>query len=332
MRRIIASSALLVLLTLMVQTSWAQFGGLIDKAKKVKKGVDIATPWTAEKENAIGEASAAKLINVFGLYQNPDMVDYVSMVGNTVARQSPRDIHYHFAILNTEAVDAMGLPGGYVFVTRGLLANITTEAQLAGVLGHEIAHVDKRHLEKEVRAQKTAAFAKEEAAERIPTAGELINMAGQVVTTALTSQISRDKEAEADKSGLDFAAKAGYSASGLRDILDVLAKATGDPENKRALATWQATHPPFSERVAALTALLPSYPQAGQTLDDRYVSFVNPEAFQSQQADNGQQNGDGGGGGGNDNSGELDGVVSKGVVVLMGGQLPEGTRVKVRPQ
>jgi predicted Zn-dependent protease len=309
---------------LMVQTTWAQFGSLIDKAKKVKKGADILTPWSPDKEAAIGEASAAKLINVFGLYQNQDMVDYVNMVGNTVARQAPRDINYHFAILDTEAVDAMGLPGGYVFVTRGLLANITNEAELAGVLGHEIAHVDRRHLEKEVRAQKTAAFAKEEAAEKIPTAAELINMAGQLVTTALTSQVSRDKESEADKLGLDFASKAGYSASGLRDILDVLSKATGDTENKRALALWQATHPPFSERVATLTGMLANYPQTGQVLDDRYLSFVNPEAFTQQTAP------PPGTGGAADTSGELDGIISKGVVVLLGGQLPEGTRVKVR--
>jgi len=325
MRRKIATCTVLVLMTLMVQATWAQFGGLIDKAKKVKKGVDIMTPWSAEKEAAIGEASAAKLINVFGLYQNPDMVDYLNMVGNTVARQSPRDIHYHFAILDTEAVDAMGLPGGYVFVTRGLLANITTESQLAGVLGHEIAHVDRRHLEKEVRTQKTAAFAKEEASERIPAAAELMSMGDQVVTTALTSQVSRDKESEADKYGLDFAAKAGYTPSGLRDILDVLGKASGDAENKRSLALWQSTHPPFNERVAALNSLLPNYPQTGQVLDDRYVSFVNPEAFQSNAQDQGQ-----GQGGGGDDSGELDGVISKGVVVLLGGQLPEGTRVKVR--
>jgi predicted Zn-dependent protease len=135
--------------------------------------------------------------------------------------------------------------------------------------------------------------------------------------------VSRDKEAEADKFGLDFASKAGYTASGLRDILDVLAKAAGDAENKRPLAMWQATHPPFSERVATLNTLLANYPQTGQVLDDRYTSFINPESFQAQ-ANAAPQ------GGGGDGSGELDGVVSKGVVVLLGGQLPEGTRVKVR--
>jgi predicted Zn-dependent protease len=325
MRRTIVKCTLLVLFTLMVQTTWAQFGGLIDKAKKIKKGADILTPWTPDQEAAIGEASAAKLINVFGLYQNPDMVDYVNMVGNTVARQAPRNIQYHFAILDTEAVDAMGLPGGYIFVTRGLLANITNESQLAGALGHEIAHVDRRHLEKEVRAQKTAAFAKEEAAERIPAAAELINMAGQLIITALTSQVSRDKELEADKIGLDLAAKAGYTPSGLRDVLDVLAKAANDAENKRPLALWQATHPPFSERVATLTGMLAGYQQTGQVLDDRYLSFVNPESFaQPTTPPPGAADAPGGA------TGELDGIISKGVVVLLGGQLPEGTRVKVR--
>jgi predicted Zn-dependent protease len=325
MRRISLQLTLLILTMLMVQHAWAQFGSLIDKAKKIKKGADIVTPWSPAQESAIGEASAAKLINVFGLYQNPDMVDYVNMVGNTVARQAPRDIQYHFAILDTEAVDAMGLPGGYVFVTRGLLANISNEAQLAGVLGHEIAHVDRRHLEKEVRAQKTAAFAKEEAAERVPTAAELINMAGQVVTTALTSQVSRDKETEADKMGLDLAAKAGYAPSGLRDILEVLAKASDDSENKRALGLWQATHPPFSERVSTLTGMLAHYQTGGQLLDDRYSSFVNPQSFAQSTPPPSEA-----GGAPGDNNGELDGIISKGVVVLLGGQLPEGTRVKVR--
>jgi predicted Zn-dependent protease len=325
MRRTLLSCTLVVLFTLMVQTTWAQFGSIIDKAKKVKKGADILTPWTPEKEAAIGEASAAKMINVFGLYQNQDMTDYLNLVGNTVARQAPRNIQYHFAILDTEAVDAMGLPGGYVFVTRGLLANITNEAQLAGVLGHEIAHVDHRHLEKEVRAQKTAAFAKEEAAEKIPTASELINMAGQLVTTALTSQVSRDKELEADKAGLDFAAKAGYAPSGLRDILDVLAKAVNDTDANRALGLWQATHPPFSERVTTLTGMLAGYQSTGQVLDSRYTSFVNPESFiqpTAPPASFGAAQGRA--------AGELDGIISKGVVVLIGGQLPEGTRVKVR--
>jgi len=145
----------LLVATLLAQSSFAQLGGVLKNAQKAKKAADIYTPWTAEQEQAIGQASAAKLINVFRLYDNADMTRYVNLVGNTVARQSGRSVPYHFAILDTDVVTAVSLPGGYIFITRGALANLHNEAELAGVLAHEVAHVDRRHLEKEIRAQKT---------------------------------------------------------------------------------------------------------------------------------------------------------------------------------
>src|SRR6267154_4213004 len=144
---------------LLAQPSFAQLGGVLKNAQRVKKAADIYTPWTPEQEQAIGQASAAKLINVFHVYENPDMTRYVNLVGNTVARQSGRSAPYHFAILDTDVVTAVSLPGGYIFITRGALANLHNEAELAGVLAHEVAHVDRRHLEKEIRAQKIAQFA-----------------------------------------------------------------------------------------------------------------------------------------------------------------------------
>jgi predicted Zn-dependent protease len=304
----------------------AQLGGLINKAKKIKQGYDIYQVWSPAQEATIGEASAAKLINIFGLYQNPDMVRYVNLVGNAVARQAPRDVAYHFAILDSDAVTAMSMPGGYVFVTRGALANMTNEAELAGVIGHEIAHVDGRHLEKEVRAQKTSQFAKTEAASHIPAGAELVNIAGEIVTRALTLRYSRDKELEADRNGLQYSAKAGYDAAGLRDFLQVLAKASEVPENKRALGLWGSTHPPLPERVAALDSIIATLPKGGQTLDDRFTKSVNEQEFAKQFSTSVP-----GMGGSPGAAGEVDGIVSNGVIVLVGGgKLPEGSRVKVR--
>src|SRR6185436_8250840 len=110
---------------------------------------------------AIGEASAGKLIHIFGLYENPAMQHYVSTVGNAVAGHSSRanSVQYKFGILDSEAITAFGIPGGYVFITRGALANMKNEAELAGTLAHEIAHVDSRHLEKEIRAKKLTGLA-----------------------------------------------------------------------------------------------------------------------------------------------------------------------------
>jgi predicted Zn-dependent protease len=314
---------LTLLLALATAPAHAQIGGLINKAKKIKQGYDIYQVWSPAQESTIGEASAAKLINIFGLYQNPEMVKYVNLVGNAVARQSPRAVDYHFAILDSEAVTAMSMPGGYVFVTRGALANMSNESELAGVLGHEIAHVDGRHLEKEVRAQKTSEFAKTEAASHVPAGAELVNIAGAVVTRALTLRYSRDKELEADRNGVQWAAKAGYNPAGLRDFLQVLSKASEVPDNKRALGLWGSTHPPLSERVATLDSILTTMPSGGQLLDARYTKFVNQQEFAKQFSAPAP--------GMSASGGEFDGVVSNGVVVLIGGgKLPEGSRVKVR--
>lgn len=306
----------------LAQASFAQFGGLVKNAQRVKKAADIYTPWTMEQEQAIGQASAAKLINVFGLFEDPEMNKYLNLVGNSVARQGSRIVGYHFAILDTDVVTAVSLPGGYIFITRGALANIQNEAELAGVLGHEIAHVDRRHLEKEIRAQKTAQFAKEEAASHVPAGAELVNIAGNVVTRALTLKVSRDKESEADKVGVEFSSKAGYDAAGLRNFLQLLAGLPTTPQTQKALGLWGSTHPPLNERIASLNSLLPNYPSTGQKLQERYAWYVNPPAFAQGDQEAAAPPA----------ANELDGVVTKGVVVLTGGKLADGTKVKVRPQ
>lgn len=312
--------------TLLAQSSFAQLGGVLKNAQKAKKAADIYTPWTAEQEQAIGQASAAKLINVFRLYDNSDMTRYVNLVGNTVARQSGRSVLYHFAILDTDVVTAVSLPGGYIFITRGALANLHNEAELAGVLAHEVAHVDRRHLEKEIRAQKTAQFAKEEVASHVPAGAELVAIAGSVVTRALTLQVSRDKESEADKVGVELSSKAGYDPSGLRNFLQFLASVPATPQSKQALGLWGSTHPPLTERINSLNSQLSNYPANGQKLAERYAWYVNPPAFAHEAAAASAASASA------PTAGELDGIVSQGVVVLTGGKLPEGTRVKIRPQ
>ena len=322
----------------LVPVAAAQVGDVLRKTQKntdrAKKVADITTPWTLEQEEAIGQASSAKLINVFDLYQNAEMVKYVNLVGNTVARQGARAIPYRFGILDTEVITAVSLPGGYIFITRGALANLHSESELAGVLAHEVAHVDRRHLEQEVRARKTAQFAKQEAASAVPTGALLINLAGEVVTSALTLQVSRDKESEADRLGTDLAAKAGYDASGLRNFLQFLAQAPEGQDNKRRLGLWGSTHPPINQRVASLTALVASYPQNGKQLPERYNWYVNPLSFARNASPTpsaapvagvaaavGAVAGPAGA--------ELDGVVEQGVIVFKG-RLAEGTKVKVR--
>jgi predicted Zn-dependent protease len=257
----------------------AQFGGWVTKgAQKAKQVQEANAPWTPEQEKAIGQASAAKMISVFGLYENPATVNYVNLVGNTVVRQAPRDVPYHFAVLDTEIVNAFALPGGYIFITRGALANMRSEAELAGTLAHEVAHLDGRHLEKQVRAKKNKQLATqtafEELGSRIPGPAELTALAKDLVTEALSTSYSPASESEADKKGTEFAAYAGYRATGLRDFLQMLARA----EDARRLGLWQKTHPPLSQRVATLTGIAGQYGDAGQTLEERFQQNVRFDA------------------------------------------------------
>jgi beta-barrel assembly-enhancing protease len=313
--------------TVFAQTSAAQLGNVLKNAQKAKQVADNNKPWTPEQEQAIGQASAAKLISVFHLYENPDMVKYVNLVGNTVARQSGRSVAYHFGILDTDVVTAVSLPGGYIFITRGALANLKNEAELAGVLAHEVAHIDKRHLEREIRAQKNADFAKTEAASHVPVGAELANMAGSVVTRSLTMQVSRDKESEADKFGVEYSSKAGYDPSGLRNFLQYLTSLPATPDSKRALGLWGSTHPPLPDRINSLNSQLATYPSDGQKLAERYAWYVNPPAFAREGGPAGAAVPPPAAG-----ANELDGTVVQGIVVLNGGKLPDGTKVKVRPQ
>jgi beta-barrel assembly-enhancing protease len=259
----------------------AQFGDIFNKGKKgadkAQKVAEATAEWTPDQERAIGEASAGKLIHIFGLYDNPAMQSYVSNVGTAVAGHSSRAgaITYKFGILDTEAITAFGIPGGYVFVTRGALANMKNEAELAGTLAHEIAHVDNKHLEKEIRAKKTSGLLTSEALDqvgnRVPFGNVLKDVANQVITQAVTMSYSRDKEDEADRKGTELAIATGYAATGLRDFLaTILAAAQNDGTAERRLGVWGSTHPPLSERVAKLTQISAQY-SGGATLQARFA-------------------------------------------------------------
>src|SRR5258708_25097457 len=126
--------------------------GAKDKAKpatdRAQKAADTFASWSPEEEQMIGEAAAAKVIHVLGGILESDSVNnYVNLVGNAVAQFAPRQVPYRFAVLDTAIIGAFATPGGFIFITKGALAGMKNEAELAGALGHEIIHVSERHLE-----------------------------------------------------------------------------------------------------------------------------------------------------------------------------------------
>jgi predicted Zn-dependent protease len=105
-----------------------------------------ALSMSEENEIKLGAKEHQKIIAQYGIYRDKDLQDYVSMVGQRVAAQSSRpNLEYHFTLLDDEIINAFALPGGYVYVTRGMLTHVNTESELAAILGHEVAHVTEKH-------------------------------------------------------------------------------------------------------------------------------------------------------------------------------------------
>jgi predicted Zn-dependent protease len=280
MKKILTSTFAIVLLAASAQAQFGTWAGkVMNKGSKV---AEASRPWTPEEEQAFGDRAAAKLIHVFGVYNNPDMNKYVQMVGSTVAQFGQRsDVTYHFAILDTDIANAFAMPAGYIFVTRGALRNMKNESELAGVLAHEVAHVDGRHVEHEIRDKKfvgvIAETGVEEGTSRVPF-GSLANMDGMLTkyfTQLFTHGFSPANENEADKEGTDLAAKAGYQATGLRDFLQTLSDLTGNAATQRSTNMFNGhSHPPFPDRIAKLTKQT-SGASGGQTLESRFKQNMN---------------------------------------------------------
>ncbi|HEY4343761.1 MAG TPA: M48 family metalloprotease [Parvibaculum sp.] len=216
----------------------------------------LATIMSPEDEAQAGAEAHPKIVAAYGGVYNDERVGrYVAHVTARIAKGSDRpDISYRVTVLNSPVVNAFALPGGYVYVTRGLLALVDDEAELAGVLGHEIGHVIARHgaqrqtaaLGASVLGAVLGAVVGNQAVDQVVGAG------GQ----GLLAGYSRDQEYEADALGVRYLAKAGYDPYAQGDFL-----ATMEEQRKlQALVTrqkyeettdWLASHPATPERVAA---------------------------------------------------------------------------------
>ena len=151
-------AAAFVLSALLVAVpAYAQFGGIINKAQKAKEMKDKADEmnFSDKEERQLGEKISASLVANYGVYQDKDVAKYVTLVGTVLAKESGHpNMNWTFIVLDTDGVNAFAAPGGIVHITRGLLGLEKNEAQLAGVLGHEITHVDVKHTVRAIQKSK----------------------------------------------------------------------------------------------------------------------------------------------------------------------------------
>ena len=176
---------------------------------------------SVEKEVKLGQEEHVKIIGKFGVYRDQALSAYINKVGQRVAAESSREeIEYRFTILNDDMINAFALPGGFIYITRGMLMHMNSESELAAVLGHEIAHVTEKHaLRRESRGKGLSVLNSLLAAvSGQPALYELGNMFGGV----LLSGYSREFELEADEVGARYMAMAGYSPLAMLDTIEIL--------------------------------------------------------------------------------------------------------------
>ena len=205
-------------------------------------------PIGTAKEHEIGFGIAATVAGRYKLVNNPALNSYVSLVGAAVAEQSARvgEVQFSFGVLDTDDVNAFAAPGGYVFVTRGALALMTSEAELAGVLAHEIAHVDEKHVLEDIRRSDVMATASDEAA----LTGPLLDRISELGSSLLFTGLAREDEVEADAIGVGYARAVGYRPDGMLQFLQHLEQVV--QSSGGGVREWVASHPPTAERIEAL--------------------------------------------------------------------------------
>jgi predicted Zn-dependent protease len=230
------------------------------------------------EEVRFGREVAARIIARLGLYDNPELMKYVNLVGNVLAMNAGRpELEFHFAILDTDDINGYSAPGGYIFVTRGALANMQDESELAGVLAHEMGHVVEKHVVKELNIKGQSMSSVSSLAVLIGGSSESARLAfSQSVDKAMDvlfkNGLKREDEIQADRDAVLFCAFSGYDPAGLPRFFERINKIKG-----KETAIIDKTHPPFNDRIAWLNGMIKEEGiDSGnyKTDKDRFVEYI----------------------------------------------------------
>lgn len=232
-----------------------------------------------EEEVRLGQRSDAQIVQEMGLYPDDALQAYVRDIGERILDQSVlrqpdapeiyRNTKFTFRVLDSPIVNAFALPGGFVYVTRGLLAHMDNEAQLAVVLGHEITHVAARHSSKQAFKQQigqigllAGAIIGQHVSENPNMANQILDVGGGVFQL-MSLKYGRDDERESDQFGVEYAAKAGYDAAEGADFFRTLSRLSS--KSGQSIPSWFSSHPDPGEREMTIKRLASqwaaSYPE-----------------------------------------------------------------------
>lgn len=268
-----AQWVLAVALVLTASPSFAQLGSVLSRgAKTASKIRDLNI--SEEDERKIGGIVSEQVRKKYGVAQDAAVHRYVALVGATLTRKSTRpSLGWQFIVLDTDGVNAFAAPGGFVHITRGALALLKSEAELAGVLAHEVVHVTEQHTIGAIKKNKM----KEIGTDFAPTASGALSQAvvdrlGNMASDMVMQGFGRGEELESDEKGIALANAAGYSPKGLSAFLRSLQDRNKSATEKQGLF---ASHPEMNERLEKIDKEIASQKlTAAATLADRLKRFI----------------------------------------------------------
>lgn len=254
-------------------------------------GKKEAALMSEEKELEIGRKLDPEIRKQYGVYDNPELQTYVQQVGERMAVLSHRpQLYFRFTVLDSAEVNAFALPGGYIYITRGLLAYLNSEAELAAVLGHELGHVTARHAVRQYTRATAANIGFTIGAIFVPElANQSVASLVSVLNTALLRGYGRQHELEADRLGSQYVALGGYDPHAMIDVLEVL-KNQEEFEVERARLEGReprvyhgvfATHPSNDQRLQEVVIkesahLVKATPRVGR---EDFLALLNGMVF-----------------------------------------------------
>lgn len=239
--------------------------------KRLLAGVALAVTLTAcgvstQQEIEMGTQYSQQINSQLPIVQDPEINRYINVLGDSIARLTSRtDITeanaWHFYVVDSKEVNAFAVPGGFVYVNRGLIERTQRMDQLAGVLGHEIGHVVRRHSIQQMQQQQGANIGVTLACVLTSICNNQAGQAAiQVGGTALFARFSRQDESEADEEGIRNVVRAGISPNGIPEMFQILINER--QSNPSAVEGWFATHPLEEDRIAATRAIIATYDPA----------------------------------------------------------------------
>ena len=212
------------------------------------------------QEIELGKQMDVQVRQEMGLYEDADLQRYVETVGMRLARASERpNLPWHFAVVDEPAINAFALPGGYIYLTRGIMPFLDNEAELAGVLGHEIGHVTARHSAQQYTKATSAGIGVTLLSIFVPEARPFQSLT-ETALGVLFLKYGRDDELQADQLGVKYTASTGWNPAGVAGMLRTLARLDEATGSRKGVPKWLSTNPAPADRVEKVIAMVEQAP------------------------------------------------------------------------